>query len=223
VPQPGLGEHLTGAVHHVHRHPLDVDQRGVEGSGHAQTVPPRESDRAARYRTAVADTPARLGALRRTALRGYAALPKAMRLQLVRRLTPNYTVGALCLLEHDGKVLMLRQHHREGWTLPGGLVDRGETADQAVRREVMEETGLSIEAAEPLTTVIDPVTRRVDVIFHVPVEDLLEVVPRSEAVQARWLAPDQLGVVDESTGQAFAAIARVLRPDARRGRLERLS
>lgn len=156
---------------------------------------------------------------RRLALRTYAALPEWVRLQLVRRLTPDYTVGALCFVECGGRVLMLRQHHREGWTLPGGLLDRGEGAADAVRRELHEETGLNIAPGEPLTCVVDPTTQRVDVLFRIPVTQRPDVVPRSEAIEAAWLLPSELGEVDTSTRQAFAASLRVQQADARTGRL----
>jgi 8-oxo-dGTP diphosphatase len=157
--------------------------------------------------------------VQRAAQRGYARLPRPLRLGLVRAVTPSHTLGALCFLEHDGQLLLLRQRHRRGWTLPGGFVNRGETAGQAVCREVLEETGLVIEAGEPLTTVVDPRYRRVDVIFHVPVDQLVDVVPASEATLARWLAPAAAGTVDSSTTMAFAAFARARRPGAQIGRL----
>ncbi len=157
--------------------------------------------------------------VQRAAQRGYARLPRPVRLLLVRVVTPNHTLGALCFLEHDGRVLLLRQRHRRGWTLPGGFVNRGETAAQAVCREVLEETGLVIEAGSPLTTVVDPRYRRVDVIFHVPVDHPIEVVPASEATLARWLVPGAAGTVDTSTAMAFAAYALARRPGAHTGRL----
>lgn len=43
----------------------------------------------------------------------------------------------------DGQVLLLKA--RDYWDLPGGRIQLGETQEQAVRREVTEETGLSVK------------------------------------------------------------------------------
>ncbi len=160
-----------------------------------------------------AGTP-RPGVVRRLAWRVFARLPRPVRLGLVHTFTPDYTVGALCFLEHGsleqgGRVLVLRQRHRRGWTLPGGLLDRHEDPAGAVRREVREEIGLNIDPGEPVTVVIDPHERRVDVIFVVPITERPEVYPQGEAIAARWLTLDDLGTVDISTAQAFGALAHV--------------
>jgi 8-oxo-dGTP pyrophosphatase MutT (NUDIX family) len=160
-----------------------------------------------------------LGAARRTALALFARLPRRARVRIVRLLTPAHTVGAVCLLEHDGRLLLLDQHHRPGWTLPGGLLNRGETAAQAVVREVHEETGLRISVDLPVTAIIDPSSRRVDVLFHVPLDRQVPVVPRGEAARAAWLSPQEAGVVDDATAAVFAALERWRLPGTQRGRL----
>jgi ADP-ribose pyrophosphatase YjhB (NUDIX family) len=59
-------------------------------------------------------------------------------------------VRAAVLLHQEETVLLVR--HRKGsrtyWLLPGGGVDFGETAPEAARREVAEETGLDVEVAD---------------------------------------------------------------------------
>ncbi len=161
----------------------------------------------------------RPGPGRRGALRLIGLLPRRLTMSLIRMATPNYTVGALCLIECSDRLLVLGQLHRRGWTLPGGLLERHEDAAAAAHREVREETGLVVEVGEPLTVVVDPVERRVDVLFHVPVAEEPPVTPRSEAVRAAWLAPADLGRVDASTAQALAAFERSRRRGVRRGRV----
>jgi 8-oxo-dGTP diphosphatase len=57
-------------------------------------------------------------------------------------------VGAVV---HDaaGRLLLIRRGHdphRGSWSLPGGRVEAGESVEQAVEREVLEETGLVVRA-----------------------------------------------------------------------------
>jgi len=61
-------------------------------------------------------------------------------------------VGAVV---HDaaGRLLLIRRGHAPSqglWSLPGGRVEPGETNEQAVEREVREETGLTVRAGAPV-------------------------------------------------------------------------
>ncbi len=61
---------------------------------------------------------------------------------------PVATVGALI---HDGagNVLMVRTHKWSNhWGIPGGKIERGETSTDALRREILEETGLELAEVE---------------------------------------------------------------------------
>ncbi len=68
-----------------------------------------------------------------------------------RRYTQRPLLGVGAVIFDGSRVLLVQrgQEPLKGWwTLPGGLVETGERLDQALRREVLEETGLVVE---PLT------------------------------------------------------------------------
>jgi 8-oxo-dGTP diphosphatase len=147
----------------------------------------------------MADSPLhRLRAARRRAMRtayrtgliGFGRMPHVVQRWVVRLASPSYTVGALLVLEHHGHVLVLRQLHREGWTLPGGLLSHGETPAEGVVREVGEELGLTVDLDPdydlPAATLVEPHSQRVDVIFHRRVDERPTVRPRGEAFRVAW-------------------------------------
>jgi len=53
-------------------------------------------------------------------------------------------------------ILIKRKNPPEGWALPGGFVDYGETLESAAVREAKEETGLDIELIGQFHTYSDP-------------------------------------------------------------------
>lgn len=60
-------------------------------------------------------------------------------------------VGVGAVIFRDDAVLLVQRGREPAygfWSLPGGLVEVGETLEAAVRREVLEETGLLVEAVD---------------------------------------------------------------------------
>lgn len=75
-------------------------------------------------------------------------------------------VGAYAVVLRDDRVLLAQLTAREGrrWTLPGGGLDRGETPEDAARREVHEETGYAVTVDDLLgvDSLVVPADRRPD-------------------------------------------------------------
>jgi 8-oxo-dGTP diphosphatase len=69
--------------------------------------------------------------------------------------TPLATVDVIVEMK-EGIVLIRRRNEPHGWALPGGFIDRGESAFTAARREAKEETGLDVELTELLGVYSDP-------------------------------------------------------------------
>ena len=58
---------------------------------------------------------------------------------------PLPTVDIIIELEDKGIVLIHRAKEPDGWAIPGGFVDYGESLEEAARREAREETSLDVE------------------------------------------------------------------------------
>lgn len=76
----------------------------------------------------------------------------------------------------DGRVLLIRRGKeplRGRWLVPGGTVELGETLEEAVVREVREETGLEVVPGEVLT-VFDRIDRQGSrILYHYVIVDYL--------------------------------------------------
>jgi len=105
------------------------------------------------------------------------------------------------------QVLLIRrgQEPLKGeWSLPGGAVELGETLEEAVCREVLEETGLVVEPAE-IVQAFDRISRDGEgrVRYHYVLVDFLcrvkaetpppeTIVCATDALEARWAGPGDL-------------------------------
>jgi ADP-ribose pyrophosphatase YjhB (NUDIX family) len=77
--------------------------------------------------------------------------PGRLRTWGARFFQPRFTVSAgAVVIDESGRVLLLKHVFRTGagWGIPGGFINHGEQPEAAVRRELLEETGLELESAE---------------------------------------------------------------------------
>jgi 8-oxo-dGTP diphosphatase len=150
----------------------------------------------------------------------FRVLPGPVRRTLVRAGTPHFTVGAVCAIDHAGSLLVLRQPHRPGWSLPGGLLDKGESSAEGVVREVREETGLRIAVGLPLSVLVNGPLRRVDVVYRIRVDQRPPAAPGGEATEVGWLAPARITEgADSPTREIIDVLGRADDPGATEGRV----
>jgi len=133
---------------------------------------------------------------------------------------PYLAVSAAII--RDGHVLVARRARGPAlgvWTLPGGVVEAGETLRQALLREVHEETGLSIEpvtlAGHREVLVRDDggaLSRHFVILCFAARWIAGEPVLNDELSEARWLRPAELNGLNTTEGlheiiaQAFERI-----------------
>ena len=128
----------------------------------------------------------------------------------VGREFPDYPrVGVGGVVVNKGRVLLIRRGQpplKGRWSLPGGLVEVGETLTQALERELKEETGLRVEPVQ-IIGVFErillgrPGSRRGRVRYHYVLIDYAcrlrggsaaRLRPATDVTEACWVRPEEL-------------------------------
>jgi 8-oxo-dGTP diphosphatase len=121
---------------------------------------------------------------------------------------PRIGVGAVIL--HEDKILLVRRGKSPSfgkWTLPGGLVELGETTTEAIAREIVEECGIKIrvvDVAGVITRVVrdddDRIRYHYVLVDYLAYPDSMDVVAGSDAAEARWFEIERLAELDTTPG-----------------------
>lgn len=142
-------------------------------------------------------------------------------------------VGVGAVIVQDGQVLLVQRGTEPAlgrWSIPGGLIEVGESLTEAVVREVREETGLDVEPIE-LVELLDRIDRDGDRIrYHFVIADYLcrvlggTLSAASDAAavcwveRAQWSGPDSSDLSVERPLVQDPVTARVLEAGWQRAR-----
>ena len=138
---------------------------------------------------------------------------------MAREYPAHPVVGVGAVVVRDGKALIIKRAHepRKGeWSLPGGLLELGESLQDAARREIKEETSLDVEVG-PMIETFDRVHRDEQgrIRYHFVIVDFVcwpnggEAAAGSDAEGVAWVMPDEIDAY-QVNAHAKAVILRGL-------------
>jgi 8-oxo-dGTP diphosphatase len=121
---------------------------------------------------------------------------------MAREYPAHPVVGVGAVVVRDGKALIIKRAHepRKGeWSLPGGLLELGESLQDAARREIKEETSLDIDVG-PVIETFDRVHRDENgkIRYHFVIVDFVcwsergEAMPASDADGVAWVTAGEI-------------------------------
>jgi 8-oxo-dGTP diphosphatase len=124
-------------------------------------------------------------------------------------------VGVGAVIVEDGRVLLIKRGKAPllgEWSIPGGMLELGETLRQGAEREALEETGLVVRATDllgvfdrivPDSIVSNPAKPNENkrILYHYVLIDFLcrrisgDVLAAGDAADARWFTPDEVAAL----------------------------
>jgi 8-oxo-dGTP diphosphatase len=113
-------------------------------------------------------------------------------------------VGAI-VTDGQGRLLMIKRGHDPGaglWSIPGGRIEPGETDAEALVREMIEETGLTVEVGRLIGRVQRPGLNGavIDIRDYAVTVTGGTLRAGDDAADARWVAPGELESLDITEG-----------------------
>jgi 8-oxo-dGTP diphosphatase len=119
----------------------------------------------------------------------------------------EFRVVVNAVTTHRGKILLGKKEEKEGhpisgeWHFPGGHIDQGEEPEEAVKREIKQETGLEVEVHQ----IVDVTSNTgsdypFQVIYHAEA-DSEDAEAQDDLTDVKWVEP---GDVKEEIGDKFS-------------------
>lgn len=141
----------------------------------------------------------------------------------------KYRVAATGIVTNSGRVLLGKKEELEDhpvsekWHFPGGIAEEGEEPEEAVKREIKEETGLEVEVHH----LVDATTQTFDdefediirLIFHCEA-DSRDAKARDDLQDAKWIAPGK--IKEEISGLEKRLIENRAKVENLLGKLEKM-
>jgi len=133
--------------------------------------------------------------------------------QMYRRVFRPAKKAVKVIIENGGEILLIRPNYSHRlWSLPGGGLRRGESFEEAVRREVQEELGITLPDPLEFLGPYPSMHQNFDVrTFFAPIPDRAISIDRIEILDAKWFYPNALP--EERAHRMDSVIALYLQRD----------
>lgn len=127
--------------------------------------------------------------------------------------TETVELTVLCLIHRGDKLLLQNRRKKDwdGWTLPGGHIEKGESIVDAVVREMQEETGLTIHSPKLCGIKQFPIENGRYLVFLFRTESFSGEVRSSDEGEMRWISRSELS--DFHTVPDFEELLQVMLDD----------
>jgi mutator protein MutT len=107
------------------------------------------------------------------------------------------------VLNKEGRVMIVKRKKKEItltkkeliWVFPGGKLEKGETREERVVKEVLDETGYKVKPLKLIHLRIHPETLKIIAYFLCELEEenpIQEIKEKEEIEEVRWVNPEEL-------------------------------
>jgi 8-oxo-dGTP diphosphatase len=119
-------------------------------------------------------------------------IPGGLRMKMIRVSQKKFTASVAAIITNETKQVLLLEHvlrPASGWGIPGGFMEFGEQPEEAIRRELREETGIELENVRLYRARV--LNRHIEFVFRAEAKGEAKVKSR-EILQLGWFETDEM-------------------------------
>ncbi len=134
--------------------------------------------------------------------------PKFLRLRVIRLTQKKFTASVAAVIVNEKREVLLLDHvlrPLSSWGLPGGFMETGEQPENAIKREIYEETGLELEELKMFR--VRTLSRHIEILFTAKAKGTAYVKSR-EINDFGWFRIDNMP--EKMSSAQKAIITRIL-------------